>query len=180
MTAHRRPRSILAGLVLAVVAWVAPGAVAVASPETGVVSVYIYGAPVYHAPEHITAPERGSTLRGYAFSTDAPAVRAVDAPSHGNVMRPDGSVAGPTTNYSSTTGLVQIAGGTATTPVPSQRNGTGATALDEPQRYNRDKGGLESMELSHEPIPYRDGGKNVIPRWPQDHANVDPFRFPGY
>lgn len=49
-----------------------------------------------------------------------------------------------------------------------------------PQRYNRDKGGLESMELSHEPIPYRDGGTNVVPRWPQDHANVDPFRFPGY
>jgi len=49
-----------------------------------------------------------------------------------------------------------------------------------PQRYNRDKGGLESMELSHEPIPYRDGGTSVIPRWPQDHANVDPFRFPGY
>ena len=49
-----------------------------------------------------------------------------------------------------------------------------------PQRYNRDKGGLESMELSHEPIPYRDGGTNVVPRWPQDHATVDPFRFPGY
>ena len=49
-----------------------------------------------------------------------------------------------------------------------------------PQRYNFDKGGLESMELSHEPIPYRDGGKNVVPRWPQDHAAVDPYRHPGY
>ncbi|MBL4898621.1 MAG: hypothetical protein JKX76_03115, partial [Colwellia sp.] len=26
-----------------------------------------------------------------------------------------------------------------------------------PQRYNADKGGIESMELSHEPIPFRDG-----------------------
>lgn len=46
-----------------------------------------------------------------------------------------------------------------------------------PQRYNPDKGG---MELSHEPIPRRDGGKEFVPRWPQDHAKVDPFRRPGY
>ncbi len=49
-----------------------------------------------------------------------------------------------------------------------------------PQRYNADKGGIESMELSHEPIPARDGGQNVVPKWPQDHAAVDPFRRPGY
>ena len=49
-----------------------------------------------------------------------------------------------------------------------------------PQRFNFDKGGLESMELSHEPIPFRDGGKTLVPRWPQDHAAVDPFRHPGY
>ena len=49
-----------------------------------------------------------------------------------------------------------------------------------PQRYNADKGGMESMELSHEPIPARDGGRAVVPRWPQDHAAVDPFRHPGY
>ncbi|MGH3351033.1 MAG: RHS repeat-associated core domain-containing protein [Nocardioides sp.] len=49
-----------------------------------------------------------------------------------------------------------------------------------PQRYNRDKGGMESMELSHEPIPYRDGGTEVVPRWPQEHAAVDPYRHPGY
>lgn len=49
-----------------------------------------------------------------------------------------------------------------------------------PQRYNADKGGLESMELSHEPIPISRAGTNVVPRWPQDHAAVDPFRFPGY
>lgn len=49
-----------------------------------------------------------------------------------------------------------------------------------PQRFNPDLGGMESMELSHEPIPFRDGGTDVVPRWPQDHAAVDPFRFPGY
>jgi hypothetical protein len=49
-----------------------------------------------------------------------------------------------------------------------------------PQRFNPDKGGLESMELSHEPVPFRDGGTDFVPRWPQDHALVDPFRFPGY
>ncbi|KGM13804.1 hypothetical protein N869_09580 [Cellulomonas bogoriensis 69B4 = DSM 16987] len=49
-----------------------------------------------------------------------------------------------------------------------------------PQRYNPDKGGIESMELSHEPVPFRAGGTTVVPRWPQDHAAVDPFRHPGY
>lgn len=49
-----------------------------------------------------------------------------------------------------------------------------------PQRYNADKGGMESMELSHEPVPARNGGKDFVPRWPQDHAAVDPFRRPGY
>jgi len=49
-----------------------------------------------------------------------------------------------------------------------------------PQRYSPDKGGMESMELSHEPIPRRDGGKDFVPRWPQDHAEVDPYRHPGY
>lgn len=49
-----------------------------------------------------------------------------------------------------------------------------------PQRYNPDLGGMESMELSHEPIPFRDGGTEFVPRWPQDHAAVDPYRFPGY
>jgi filamentous hemagglutinin len=49
-----------------------------------------------------------------------------------------------------------------------------------PQRYNPDKGGMESMELSHEPIPKRDGGKEFVPRWPQEHAEVDPYRRPGY
>lgn len=49
-----------------------------------------------------------------------------------------------------------------------------------PQRYNAEKGGMESMELSHEPIPARDGGREFVPRWPQDHAKVDSYRRPGY
>jgi filamentous hemagglutinin len=32
------------------------------------------------------------------------------------------------------------------------------------------------MELSHEPVPLREGGTNLIPRWPADHAAVDPYR----
>lgn len=43
-----------------------------------------------------------------------------------------------------------------------------------------DKGGMESMELSHEPVPDRDGGTEVVPQWPQEHAAVDPYRYPGY
>ncbi|HEX8081372.1 MAG TPA: DNRLRE domain-containing protein [Jatrophihabitans sp.] len=49
-----------------------------------------------------------------------------------------------------------------------------------PRRFNPDKGGVESMELSHEPIPFRRGGTRFTPRWPQDHAAVDPYRRPGY
>ena len=45
-----------------------------------------------------------------------------------------------------------------------------------PQRKNRDTGEMETMELSHEPIPLRDGGMRVVPRWPADHALVDPHR----
>ncbi len=49
-----------------------------------------------------------------------------------------------------------------------------------PQRYNRAKGAVESMERSHEPIPRRQGGTQMVPRWPQEHAQVDPYRRPGY
>jgi hypothetical protein len=45
-----------------------------------------------------------------------------------------------------------------------------------PQRINPTSGELETMELSHEPIPLRKGGKEVVPRWPADHAAVDPHR----
>lgn len=44
-----------------------------------------------------------------------------------------------------------------------------------PQREN-EFGEIETMELSHEPVPLRDGGTEVAPRWPADHAQVDPFR----
>ena len=44
-----------------------------------------------------------------------------------------------------------------------------------PQRVN-EYGELETMELSHEPVPLREGGTNVVPRWPADHAAVDPHR----
>lgn len=43
-----------------------------------------------------------------------------------------------------------------------------------PERYDKDKGGMEPMELSHEPIPKRLGGKDYVKRWPCDHANMIP------
>lgn len=49
-----------------------------------------------------------------------------------------------------------------------------------PQRFNFKKGGMESMELSHEPVPQRDGGTEFVPRWPEDHAAIDPFRHINY
>jgi hypothetical protein len=45
-----------------------------------------------------------------------------------------------------------------------------------PQRINPTTGEAETMELSHEPVPRRNGGTNVVPRWPKDHAAVDPNR----
>ncbi|MEV6630256.1 DNRLRE domain-containing protein [Actinoplanes sp. NPDC051470] len=42
-----------------------------------------------------------------------------------------------------------------------------------PQR-TRPNGNTESMELSHEPIPERDGGMLLTPRWPEDHVKMDP------
>ncbi|MEU7905922.1 LamG-like jellyroll fold domain-containing protein [Actinoplanes sp. NPDC049118] len=45
-----------------------------------------------------------------------------------------------------------------------------------PQRINPWTGELETMELSHEPIPFRDGGDVTVPRWPDDHAAIDEFR----
>ena len=51
-----------------------------------------------------------------------------------------------------------------------------------PRRPNPDApGGVESMELSHESVPQREGGTtDVVERWPCEHAAVDPFRRPGY
>jgi RHS repeat-associated protein len=45
-----------------------------------------------------------------------------------------------------------------------------------PQRFNEQTGEWETMELSHEPIPLREGGTEVVPRWPDEHAAVDPHR----
>ena len=46
-----------------------------------------------------------------------------------------------------------------------------------PQRINQKTGEVETMELSHEPVPLREGGKEVVPRWPGEHAAVDPHRY---
>ncbi len=45
-----------------------------------------------------------------------------------------------------------------------------------PRRINPWTGELETMELSHEPVPLRDGGKDVAPTLPDDHATIDPYR----
>jgi hypothetical protein len=45
-----------------------------------------------------------------------------------------------------------------------------------PQRINPWTDELETMELSHEPVPLRHGGTDVVPRWPDDHAAIDPDR----
>ena len=45
-----------------------------------------------------------------------------------------------------------------------------------PQRINDITGELETMELSHEPTPWRDGGTEVVPKWPDEHAATDPHR----
>jgi len=50
-----------------------------------------------------------------------------------------------------------------------------------PQRQRSDGSGkMESMELSHEPTPYSQGGTTFKERWPQEHAAKDPNRHPGY
>jgi hypothetical protein len=45
-----------------------------------------------------------------------------------------------------------------------------------PRRRNPYTGEMETMELSHEPVPLRDGGTEVVPAWPDDHAARDPHR----
>lgn len=48
-----------------------------------------------------------------------------------------------------------------------------------PEKYTAKRDRMEPMELSHEPIPQRDGGTAVVPRWADDHARVDPLRRVG-
>jgi hypothetical protein len=45
-----------------------------------------------------------------------------------------------------------------------------------PRRKNLKTGEEESMELHHTPKPQRDGGKEFIEAWPEDHAAMDPQR----
>lgn len=45
-----------------------------------------------------------------------------------------------------------------------------------PQKKNLKTGEWESKELHHDPIPKREGGKEVIDLWPDEHAKVDPYR----
>lgn len=47
-----------------------------------------------------------------------------------------------------------------------------------PQLPNAE-GEMESVELSHEPTARRAGGTRVIPRTPEQHSRVDPFRHLG-
>jgi RHS repeat-associated protein len=59
---------------------------------------------------------------------------------------------------------------------PDQRAQIEARGWRGPQRPNSDTGHLETMELSHEPVPLRQGGTQVIPRWPDEHAAIDMHR----
>ena len=59
---------------------------------------------------------------------------------------------------------------------PEQRAEIKARGWRGPQRVNPKSGELETMELSHEPVPARQGGTEVTPRWPEDHAAIDPHR----
>jgi len=59
---------------------------------------------------------------------------------------------------------------------PEQRAEVEARGWRGPQRINPVTGQMETMELSHEPVPLREGGTEVVPRWPDEHAAVDPYR----
>lgn len=45
-----------------------------------------------------------------------------------------------------------------------------------PHRENPNTGELESKELHHAPISQREGGKEFIAVWPDEHARLDPYR----
>lgn len=59
---------------------------------------------------------------------------------------------------------------------PAQRKQIIERGYRGPRRRNPITKEWETMELSHEPIPRAQGGKDVVPRWPDDHAAVDPNR----
>jgi hypothetical protein len=45
-----------------------------------------------------------------------------------------------------------------------------------PQRFNAKTGEMESRELHHTPKPRREGGKEFMEVWPDEHARIDPYR----
>ena len=71
----------------------------------------------------------------------------------------------------------RIAEDPASPLTPQQRAEVQARGWRGPQQRNPRTGEWETMELSHEPVPLREGGTGVVPRWPDDHAAVDPFRY---
>jgi hypothetical protein len=60
---------------------------------------------------------------------------------------------------------------------PSERAEVRMRGWAGPQRNNPWTGERETMELSHEPVARQDGGTVTVPRWPDDHAAIDPSRF---
>ncbi|MEV4659073.1 LamG-like jellyroll fold domain-containing protein [Micromonospora sp. NPDC049301] len=59
---------------------------------------------------------------------------------------------------------------------PAQRAEVKRRGWAGPQRANPWTGEQETMELSHEPVARRDGGTKTVPRWPDEHADIDPHR----
>ncbi len=57
--------------------------------------------------------------------------------------------------------------------LPEQREEIRNRGYRGPQFYNPVTGRLETTELSHEPVPLREGGTEVVPRDPREHARVD-------
>jgi filamentous hemagglutinin len=41
---------------------------------------------------------------------------------------------------------------------------------------NPETGIMESKELHHQPVPQRQGGKEFMEVWPDQHAEVDKYR----
>jgi hypothetical protein len=61
--------------------------------------------------------------------------------------------------------------------LPEQREEIINRGYRGPQFDNPVTGRTETTELSHEPIPLREGGTEVVPRDPREHAARDPHRY---
>jgi len=70
----------------------------------------------------------------------------------------------------------KLAQDTGSSLTDAQRAEVKARGWRGPQQVNASTNELETMELSHEPIPLREGGTEVVPRWPEEHAAVDSHR----